>query len=336
MTFYTNVFARGDNIYIREIDETTGVGRQHKVKYSPYLFAKAPKGADTEYKTVNGVPVVKIDFDTMWEAREYTKKYADVQGFDIYGMTDFAYTFINDEFPGTIAYRSDFIRRVSIDIETDSEDGYPDVQTADKEITMITLGFKGVYHVISLKDYVPHKPNIKFYRANGEHHLLRIFLDLITQFSPDLYTGWNIEFFDIPYMIRRIMRELGEDQMKRMSPWGIVNSREIKGAFGKVETIFDLAGVAVIDYLPLYKKYTFTTRDNYKLDTIAQVELGIGKVAMESGVVPHKLVEDGKNKGSCIHVDDNIPKEKLNKMEKIVRIRNLLQKRKESLRRANG
>lgn len=278
MTFYLNVFSRGSKIYLKEIDRN-GKRNRAVVNYRPYLFSRAGRDVtDTKYRNLQGQPVVKIDFESGYEARQYIEQYSGIEGFEIYGMTDWQYPFINDTYPGQITYDSAKINRMSIDIETDSEDGFPDVETADKHITMITISQDRHFYVFSLKDYVPHMENITFHRAKDEIDLLKAFLSTVELLDPDVLTGWAIENFDVPYIIRRIKRVLGDDQVKRLSPWGIIDERRIKGMYGKETSVFTIAGLSVIDYLPLYKKFTFTTRDNYKLDTIASIELGTSKV----------------------------------------------------------
>ena len=68
---------------------------QHAIPYKPYLFVKS-KIKNTEYKTIKGIPVDKIDFDSVYDARDFVKRYRDVDGFDIYGLTNYTYTFIHD------------------------------------------------------------------------------------------------------------------------------------------------------------------------------------------------------------------------------------------------
>jgi DNA polymerase elongation subunit (family B) len=93
----------------------------------------------------------------------------------------------------------------------------------------------------------------------------------------DVVTGWNIEFFDIPYLINRIKRVLGDNEYKKLSPWGIVNEKTVEFK-GKENQSYDLLGVSVLDYYQLYRKFTFGNQESYKLDYIGQVELGEKKV----------------------------------------------------------
>jgi DNA polymerase elongation subunit (family B) len=102
----------------------------------------------------------------------------------------------------------------------------------------------------------------------------------MSESSPNILTGWNIEFFDIPYLCNRICKILGDDSVRQLSPWNIVNSREFN-RLNRTELIFEIIGVSVLDYLDLYKKFTYTAQESYKLDHIAKVELGKEKLSYD-------------------------------------------------------
>jgi DNA polymerase elongation subunit (family B) len=94
---------------------------------------------------------------------------------------------------------------------------------------------------------------------------------------PDVITGWNCELYDIPYICKRLNRVLGEKLMKRMSPWGLVTESK-KFIKGREHSVFDVGGCSVLDYLDLYKKFTYKAQESYRLDYIAEVELGQKKL----------------------------------------------------------
>jgi DNA polymerase elongation subunit (family B) len=97
------------------------------------------------------------------------------------------------------------------------------------------------------------------------------------QNTPEVITGWNIQLYDIPYIAKRLNRVLGEKLMKRLSPWGLVTEGEIY-INGRKHTSFDVGGVTQLDYLDLYKKFTYKAQESYRLDYIAEVELGQKKL----------------------------------------------------------
>jgi DNA polymerase elongation subunit (family B) len=276
MFFYTNVFSRGNKVYLRGYKD----GQRHNevIPYKPYLFVPADGKTSTEYKTLVGRPVVKMNFDSIFDARDFVKRYEDVANYDIYGLTNFQYLFIHDKFYGEIQYDTSLINIIGIDIETDSSDGFPDITKADKEVTAITISRKGEKVVLGMKDYKPAK-NVDYIKCKDEWHLLNNFLKIWQsgRYQPDIVTGWNIEFFDIPYLVNRITNVLGSHEAKKLSPWGILDERKIE-IHGRENQTFTPAGINVIDYLNLYKKFKFETQESYKLDAIAEKELGVKKL----------------------------------------------------------
>ena len=89
---------------------------------------------------------------------------------------------------------------------------------------------------------------------------------------PDVITGWNVQLFDIPYICRRMNRMLGDKYTKMLSPWKMVSDREIY-IKGRKQIAYDIPGISCLDYLELYKKFTYTNQESYRLDHIAFVEL---------------------------------------------------------------
>ena len=100
---------------------------------------------------------------------------------------------------------------------------------------------------------------------------------MIEENTPEVITGWNSKLYDIPYIVRRIERILGEKLMKRMSPWGLVTEDEVYIA-GRRQIAYDIGGISQLDYLDLYKKFTYKAQESYRLDYIAGVELGQKKL----------------------------------------------------------
>lgn len=272
--FYTNVSRKGNDLLVRGLD-ANGNRFNRKVRYQPYLFI--PSQNKEEYTTIDGRSVAKIEFDCMSEAREFMTQYDDVGGMEIYGFSDFIYTYINDRYPSQISYDPSLIRTVYMDIEVSSKNGFPDIATADKMVTAITLGWRGRKHVFGLGEYKPHKDNIIYYQCKDEETLLAKFITYWQEISPDCVTGWNIEFFDIPYLINRIRRVFDEEEAKRLSPWKLVREYEVE-IKGKMNKAYTPVGINVLDYINLYKKFTYSQQESYSLNHIAFVELQQKKV----------------------------------------------------------
>jgi DNA polymerase elongation subunit (family B) len=215
----------------------------------------------------------------MSEGREFLQKYEGVQGMNIYGLGDFTYLYIYDTFQGEVKYDPSIISVVSIDIEVSIDDGFPRVDTALNEVTAITMSRDGKKVVFGCGDYTEHQDNIKYFKCTDEAALLRVFLEIWNSedYLPDVVTGWNIEFFDIPYLVNRIKNVLGEDYAKRLSPWNILEEYKVE-IRGRENIAYTPVGVNVLDYQNLYKKFTYTQQESYRLDHIANVELGERKL----------------------------------------------------------
>jgi DNA polymerase elongation subunit (family B) len=270
--FYTNVYSRGDKIYLRGY--TSDNRRvQDIIDYKPYMFLSSRRDGNTKYRTLDGRPVERMDFESISDARDFIKRYSDVSNVDIYGLNHFKYLYIYDKFHGELDYDPSWINVIGIDIETDSSDGFPDIAAADKEITAITLSRRGEKVVLGYFDYKPKADNVHYIKCKDEWHLLNNFLKIWQsgRYQPDILTGWNIEFFDLPYIVNRIKNVLGMAEAKKLSPWGILEERTVE-IHGRENQAFTPAGISILDYLNLYKKFKFEQQESYKLESIAEVE----------------------------------------------------------------
>ena len=281
-TFYTNVAVAKNEILLRGIEDGKRIAR--KIPYKPYLFIPTKK--ETKYQTLEGKPVGRIDFDSMREARNFLKEYEDVGGMPIYGLDKFVYTFINDEYKqdGDIQYDPSLISVVSIDIEVSisGSKGFPDIQVAGNEVTLITMSRNGKKVVFGCGDFNNTFDDVEYFKCADEAALLRSFVDMWNspRFSPDVVTGWNVDFFDIPYLINRITRVLGDSWAKKLSPWGYLQEKKIE-IMGKENQIYVPVGITILDYIQLYKKFAYTQQESYKLDHVAQEELGEKKLEFD-------------------------------------------------------
>lgn len=272
MKFYTNIFSRGDKIYVRGYEN--GKAIENIINYKPYLFVPKKNG---KYNTLDGQDVEKLEFDSIKEAKKFIDDYSEVSNFKIYGLTNFPYLYIYDNYPGEISYDPSIISIVSIDIECAADEGFPSIQKADKEITAITIRKDKLCYAFGCGEFVTHDPNIFYVKCNNEYELLMKFLQAWKFLRPDIVTGYNIEFFDIPYLYNRIKQLLGEAEAKKLSHWGFVDEKLINFK-GKENQTYSLSGISVLDYYQLYRKFTFGNQESYKLDYIAQIELGEKKI----------------------------------------------------------
>ena len=273
--FYTNVQLVGKNILYRGYEDGHKVIR--KEDFSPTLFVSA--NTETEYKTLDDKFVQPIKFNDINDAKEFLKKYEDVDNFEIFGNERFLYQYIAKNFPNEVDYDINQLHLMTLDIETTAEYGFPDVETAQESILCITIkDFVSKKIIVwGVEPYQNSREDITYNLCDDEEDLLRKFHGYWVKNTPDIITGWNIFFFDIPYICKRISRVLGEKFMRSLSPWNRVNERELS-VQGKKNYIFDILGVSALDYLDLYKKFTYTSQESYRLDHIASVELGENKL----------------------------------------------------------
>ena len=278
MRFYTNVQLVGDHVLVRGYEN--GRNFMTREKFYPTLFV--PSKNKTKYKTLEGDYVETIQPGTVRECRDFIKKYDGVENFKIYGNTGYIYQYISEKYPeDEIKFDTTKIKISTIDIEVKSENGFPDVESAAEEVLLI-----------SVQDYTTKKirtwgqgpfnnkqQNVDYKSFRTEYELLTAFINwwMIEGNTPEVVTGWNSELYDMPYLVRRIDRILGEKLMKRLSPWGLVTEREIYIA-GRKHISYDVGGITQLDYLNLYKKFTYKAQESYRLDYIAEVELGQKKL----------------------------------------------------------
>ena len=276
MRFYTNVQLIGNQFLVRGVEN--GRRYEHRDEFFPTLFVKSKR--DCKFRTLSGEPVEEVHPGTVRDCREFYKKYDEVDGFPIYGNDRYIYQYISDKYPeDEIKFDISQIKLVTLDIETTAEKGFPDVESASEEILAITIQDYTTKQIITwgVKPFLNKQKNVTYHHCPTEHELLSNFINYWMQDVPDVITGWNIQLFDIPYICKRLNRVLGEKLMKRFSPWGLVSQGE---AFimGRKHTTFDVGGVTQLDYLDLYKKFTYKAQESYRLDYIASVELGQKKL----------------------------------------------------------
>lgn len=272
-TFYTNVSSHGNHIYIRGFDEA-GERVHRRELYQPYLFHSTNQ--KTALTTIDGRPVQVKQFDTMWAANQWVKNNSDITGMNIYGSTRFPHVYIYDNYRKCIPDVNK-INIVYMDIEVLSNDGFPDPTEAKHPITAITLVRGKLKVAFGCGDFVADGPDTYYIKCEDEVQLLRKFIKTFQNMDCDVLTGWNTEFFDIPYIINRCNALLGEEVTKNLSPWEMIKPYTVK-IMNKEVPAYQIFGISCLDYYNVYKKFCLDPRDSYKLDYIAEVELGENKI----------------------------------------------------------
>lgn len=257
-----------------------GVKFDTEFKIKPYLFTPTKNGG--KYKTMDGQPVEKRTFSTPYEARQFVREYEDMENFPLYGSTYFDYVWIYDHYKDLVSDHS-IIRKGNYDIETDSDGGYADINTADKAIISISIhvmndpeiycfGLKKDRPIQELLDKEGVKKKVIYIHCEDERDMLLKFVDLWKKLQMDIITGWNIKGYDNTYLIRRLVRLFGTEVAKSLSPYGIIEENTFM-MYGREQTEYDIVGIPTLDYMECYKKFSFKNAESYKLDHISHLVL---------------------------------------------------------------
>jgi DNA polymerase elongation subunit (family B) len=313
--FYTNVSVSGRYILLRGVENDKRVRR--KVEFRPTFFLSSQD--KTEYTTLAGEYVKPIQPGTIPECREFLERYESVDNFPIFGNNRYEYAYIADEYPDDILWDVSKILIAYLDIEVGSENGFPEPRDANEAITAISIKVKGNYFVFGCGDYVKHRDDVHYAKCRDESDLIRRFLDLWSRWHPDVVTGWNVEQFDIPYLANRITKILGEDEAKKLSPWNRISKRETVMMNRPVQ-FYDLSGIAILDYIQLYRKFTYSQQESYRLDNIAHVELGEKKLDYSEFETLHQLYKHDYQKFIEYNIKDVELVEKLEDKMKLIEL----------------
>ena len=273
-SFYTNIQLAGDTILYRGYENGEAV--QYRTSFSPTLYVLSKK--KEKFKTLDGRYVSPVKFRNAREAREFIKQYEHVENFEVHGYERFVYQFIRQQYPDDVDYSINQMKIYALDIEVQCENGFPDVEAAAEEMLSITIKdmVTKKYYCWATREFDPPEGLETNFFWN-EKEMLSHFVQWWAQNTPDILTGWNVNLYDVPYICRRVSRVLGDKWMNSLSPWNRANEREVI-IQGRKNYAYDISGVNILDYLDLYRKFTYTNQESYRLDHIANVELGQRKI----------------------------------------------------------
>tara|TARA_B100001093_G_scaffold519331_1_gene607831 strand:- start:761 stop:3250 length:2490 start_codon:yes stop_codon:yes gene_type:complete len=275
MNFYTNVIEYRGKLLIRGV--ANGQSYLSRINYEPTLFI--PTKNNTEFKTLDGKNVTDKKFGSIVKAKQFIETYKSMPEFKVYGMTRYNYQYIANEYPKDIQWDKDKIKIFTLDLECECEHGFPDPDTAREPIICITVKNHSNKQILTwgIGDFLTKKSNVTYVKCENEKHLLLEFLKFWCKNHPDIVTGWNVKFFDIPYLMNRMRTIFDNDTINKMSPWNYVNAERVQLGT-KNQQYWNMLGISVLDYFDLYKKFTYVRQESYKLNYIAKVELGESKL----------------------------------------------------------
>lgn len=301
---YTNVIPYKNKILFRGFDEN-GKRIKKKIDFHPKLWIPSKK-ENAKYRSINNLPLEELTFPSIYDWKEYVSE-AQEKDLPIFGVIRPQYQFIAEKYPGELHPDFNKIRIAYFDIETAlCEDGsFPSSNQGNSKIISITIKYSNFdkFIVFGLKPYVNHYPDKQVYiECKSEIELLTKFLELWKSNYPDVVTGWYSTGYDLPFLYNRICRLISEDVANELSPWKIVIKENVLDPNFKEREILKIFGISQLDYLDLYKKFTYTNLERYTLDFVAEHELGKNKVEYSHIGTLHELYE----KDHQLFIDYNI------------------------------
>lgn len=261
---YQNVYYEKEKNIIHCWDDEKGY---YTSKYRRYAYVRDGNGA---HQSIHGERLKKL---TWWKAEDDLQLYES----DVNEVTRFLIDNYGDSDESSVGHTV-----LTFDIEVEMLSGLPDIDKADNEITAIA-GHDSVtndYFVYVVNKGEKINKTIKGAQVesfDSEDELLTAFLNKWQEINPSIVTGWNIDYFDVTYLYNRLKNRFGERLANKLSPIGKVH-------WNKYRKRYIIAGVSALDYLALYKCYTYTELPNYRLDTVATTELGRGKIEYEGNL----------------------------------------------------
>ena len=273
MNFYKNVIEHRGKLLVRGIHE--GKEYKERLDFSPTLYAMSQE--DSKFKTLQGQPLKPIQFPSISKAREFKRSY-NTDNSPLYGMDRYQYQYIANEYPKDMMFDKEQIKIFTVDIECTAENGFPDIENPTEELLAITVKNQSNKQIITwgTGEFKTDRTDVTYIRCKNEKSLIMEFMKFWIKNYPDVITGWNTKFFDIPYLFNRIRNLVDEKVLKRFSPWNLVE-RETIVVRGRPQTHYNIFGISMLDYLDLYQKFIPTKQESYKLDYIGKVELGLPK-----------------------------------------------------------
>ena len=314
--FYTNVVCLGNYIFERGVEN--GIPFENKKEFKPTLYI--PTTSKTDWRTLEDDPVGPVQWGTIKETRAALKKYEGVENMKLYGHTNFNYSYIGETYPDNIDYNLEHIKIMYIDIEVGSEHGFPNPETAPAEVTAITTKMGDDVQVWGCGEFRNDNEEITYNKCGDERQLLEQFVMYWQQNCPHVISGWNTKTFDTPYLVNRIRNILSETWVKKLSPWGFVKEQKIFGMGGREVQSYEIYGVSELDYMESYKKFTFKNHESYRLDHIANVELGQKKLDYSEVATLHELYKTDYQKFIEYNIQDVLLVDRLEKKMKLLEL----------------
>jgi DNA polymerase elongation subunit (family B) len=273
--------------------------------YEPYLYIETNNPKQEEAKSLFGTSLRKLTFKKESDRNEYVKTSGIRRFFyNLRAEQQFLLDLYKDkEYDWTKLPFKTFI----IDIEVYSPHEFPEADEAKHPINVVTIydNISETFNVWGLNPYdkstlekslgennatLLDPKKIVYTHCKSERELLEKFLSYWRKDYPDAIIGWNIEGFDIPYIINRIGYILGDEEVKTLSPVNKLYVKLVENAkFGKELNKWFIRGITLLDYMDLYKTFSRGEQGSYSLNNIAKAEEVGSKLEFEGEL--HKLAD---------------------------------------------
>lgn len=262
----------------------------YTTKYYPYYYYEDKRGHEV---SIYNTPLAKKSFNNAYERQKYLTETGIRRVYEHFGSVQQALLDIFWEHNETEDFSKFPIKTYFVDIEAVCKDRFPDPALADVPINVLTIydSFSKKFYAWGLKPYKAKRNDVVYYYCKSEEDLLSGVIEFFKNDPPDVLSGWNSAGFDIPYIINRLKNVFGEAGMHEISPVKRTYVRTFIGTFGKTQASYHIDGISCVDYLDVYKRFSFANRESYKLDSIGELELGEKKVVLEKDLYD-VMVED--------------------------------------------
>jgi len=311
MKFYTACALKGNKVLVRGYKN--GERFTESVSFKPSLFIRTEK--DSKYKTLNNIKVKRMIFDTLYDCREFLDQYRELDDCPIYGNTDFITQYLMETYEGEVVYDLSKIKIAYLDLECESENGFPDLENPNERVNLMSIRISSVTHVISFTPIT--LPDCKVHMVANEKELLKKTFEILSQQDVDVITGWNVKLFDIPYIVGRALLYFEEKEIQSWLPFGLMKVRETDIG-GRNHKIYEFPGYTILDYMDLYKKFSGTSQESYALQNIAKVELDAQKLDYSEYGSLREFYRQNFQKFAEYNVQDAILVERLDNKLKLI------------------
>ena len=279
-----------DAFYDREQDiinvvERDDKGNRHYKEYPARHIFYYPD-AKGKYQSLKGEPLSRVTSKNVKEHRKELAIHSNKRLFE--SDINPIYRCLEDHYLNVDAPKLN-IAFFDIEVDFDPERGYASPEDAFMPITAIAVYLQWMETMVCLalppktlsmaeaQRQIEEFPNTMLFETEGE--MLDTFLNLIE--DADVLSGWNSEGFDIPYTVNRVTKVLSKEDTRRFCLWNKYPKKREYEKYGKSAVTYDLIGRVHLDSLELYRKYTYEERHTYRLDAIAEYELGKTKTQYE-------------------------------------------------------